>query len=388
MSITNDVPVSRLSNPIHPIFSLRNFPNGGIVRESILSALQLASHLIELDGVLPLWHLLFFASARLERAQPGEMGRRFSLYTDTSFTKQRYKRATREAFISLSGMVTFRFEDQDALGAQCNAQPHVPGRDSLRGCGSVITIASRWLRELQYAINARDRHQEAALNVRLASVLVHELAHAARIAGRWTTGRDQYYLPGRSTSEEGCEIEAAIFGGRIWQDLVSYLADTNHGSRCYRTGTRKVLLLEWPMPSTVACYDNYRQDKSIYRGEEELPPYNRAWELSAASLHDLLQDTFWEHVAERGIKALHPQRGPYWYYQMVGSQEWICGGLVHDPQQDVALALPARKLVRSQHLPDHGPQASVGDAGQPPSPITLACLRRILRQTFQESRHQ
>lgn len=58
-------PVHSLHNPVHPIFGRQNFHNGGLKRRDISEpAVQLASHFLELDELLPFWHNLFSGHVR------------------------------------------------------------------------------------------------------------------------------------------------------------------------------------------------------------------------------------------------------------------------------------------------------------------------------------
>lgn len=212
--------------------------------------------------------------------------------------------------------MTFQLGDLDiGVLATTNGRPSVLAPAPLKGCGSVITIAPRCLRRIQHALDSGDRNLETFYHVDLAVSIVHELAHAAKFAGRRVQNDQQHYLPGCASSEEGFELEAAIFGGCI--ELIS--AGSFAGVR--EDGKEGMLAsVEWPTPTTV---NGYESDGQSYMGcRRELPAFDRAWEIEPAFLYGLLTDSFWDGVEEHGIQALRPQRGTCWILDQ-GCWIWV-----------------------------------------------------------------
>ena len=298
-------PEIHLTNQIHPIFAQRNFAFG-IDYRLMKPALRLASRFIELNDMQPFLHMLLLGDVkRVEPSQAPETGQRI-------FVGQSYKGnldshealRTRQALEELAKNVRFgKLEPTQAtyLGETHNKRSKASG--SFRGTKSDIMLLLSGLEDAHNDLLCL-KHPERWLqrSFEIAVTLVHELCHAARNASQRRRTFDPHFLHGCLSSEEGCEGENILFGGRIYPLNEGWFPDR---PAVFDTMDRRSVLEPWPSAGTIAISADDKFAPSIAT-RQGTPLSTIVFAIPNEFVAKLFQDAFWDEVVStQGIKALH-----------------------------------------------------------------------------------
>jgi hypothetical protein len=176
-----------------------------------------------------------------------------------------------------------------ADAGSCTIRPEAPLlKNGLLGYGSTIATSPSSVAELNRAVQAGDDDQAEYLSFQLASLWMHELAHAVVFAVLPDGGRGQVFLgPNAKTSEVGFEMEASLFGGHL-----SVLRDEASIAILRTSLSAK----QWPDWTTVKSYGGSDKDNVILtRADQE--EINRRWDVvwrvEWSWITRLFDESFW-----------------------------------------------------------------------------------------------
>ncbi|KXT03361.1 hypothetical protein AC578_3973 [Pseudocercospora eumusae] len=197
--------------------------------------------------------------------------------------------------------------------------PHINGETwyttrtllTMPGRGANIILNQDYLDQINATTEAEDPVNFQIVCLRLASTIVHELAHAAALAncGRETPHSNAFI--GDSKSDEiGFELEKYLFGGILDLDPFFEGSEIRDGERWYfahnNTPSRinyRLLMFDWPNRDTV---NNYMTIGAPCTCLATLPPGGISWTTSFLHISRLFQKSYWNHaVPHLGRAALH-----------------------------------------------------------------------------------
>ncbi|KAK5112615.1 hypothetical protein LTR62_003930 [Meristemomyces frigidus] len=236
---------------IHVLFQLSNFTQPDS-RSIILPALRLASRMLECERAFPIWHAIFDADddetkVPAEECVPGGLSNEHYLLAfgprqDHSAAAARDSIAEMWRLVAQNLAIGWREMEGSGdcrTGMRGDGQPH-----------SSLFLSTTLKHRILFAEGPGNPGYDWA-QLMVASTMVHELTHAAMQRFR-DDGLHRRMPPSRAyrvaccdTSEEGFEVEKAIFGG-----IPGFQAVRNHSRGAKFVPT----LLQWPDPTIVAHY--------------------------------------------------------------------------------------------------------------------------------------
>ncbi|KAL8743821.1 MAG: hypothetical protein Q9190_003865 [Brigantiaea leucoxantha] len=191
-------PSTPLANPIHPIFSSRNFPTISAALYTFLSpSLRLASRFLTSPATLPWWVPLFLGTCLPSHKHKGEL-------TLSHPTASSQNLLLCQKFLLLHAEnVVFAFRPEDRAFASTYVEASTGKRVIFLSTPHLLFLTSG-----RYA--AASRAQRQTFQVHVALNLVHEVAHSVR------SGPEPYYRDEDPLRELGASWESWTFcGGKI-----------------------------------------------------------------------------------------------------------------------------------------------------------------------------
>ncbi|KAK4574498.1 hypothetical protein LTR86_001339 [Recurvomyces mirabilis] len=218
---------------IHTIFRPSNLQTYRDCATAMRPALELASRLLAIDDLLGFWYTVFFSDTiEIRTPEDAKLGTRHFVYTDAPrrLTHDQVRR-TKHVLELLADCVTFDLESKPPRygGGRCKHLRQQRAVAPLQGYKSEIQISSYFHDSLtNSAISDADK---IWLQFELAKTLLHELAHAAVNAARGRKSNHYYFFPGCNVAEDGFQLEAELFGGKIDLDREEFKAGLRKGEQ-------------------------------------------------------------------------------------------------------------------------------------------------------------
>ncbi|EME78916.1 uncharacterized protein MYCFIDRAFT_178999 [Pseudocercospora fijiensis CIRAD86] len=179
---------------------------------------------------------------------------------------------------------------------------------TMPGRGADIIISQEYLNEINATTEAEDVINFQILCFRVATTVVHELAHAAALANSGMPQPFPNTFIGDSQSNEiGFEIEKYLFGGVLDLETffgpeygdIPYYAHNNITSRV----NYRLILLDWPDKDVI---DMYRESGASCACHAKLPPARISWTTSFLHISCVFQNSYWQDIVPQfGRAALH-----------------------------------------------------------------------------------
>ncbi|KAK3677857.1 hypothetical protein LTR78_001952 [Recurvomyces mirabilis] len=242
---------------IHSIFRPANLQTYRDCATAMRPALRLASRLLATDHLLGFWYTVFFSDTiEIRTPEDAKAGTRHFMYTDAprKLTHDQIRR-TNHVLKLLADCVTFDLESKQPRygGGRCKHLRQQRAALHLQGHKSEIQISSYFYDSLtNSAISEADK---VWLQFELAKTLLHELAHAAVNAARGRESNHYYFFPGCNVAEDGFQLEAELFGGKIDLDREEFKAGLRKGEQG-RSGKPLIrgFRRAWPCQGVVEEY--------------------------------------------------------------------------------------------------------------------------------------
>ncbi|KAI5362922.1 hypothetical protein Slin14017_G066030 [Septoria linicola] len=273
-------------------------------------AMRLVSRIIR--HTWPIWHAILCSDVSLFYEENGKTTIAFPEPV-AKITEDNLE-ATMSAFEEVAAHITFIWNpNEDGVT--------LPERDillpTLPGVGSLIAIPKHLLNHLKQAESTQDHIWTAWLNFEIASLIVHELAHACTIAAtpidlepELSNLADAYLGPHVATSEIGFEVEQRVWGGIPYQHDHAHpgQGEVRHRPALGNWSEAPVIFVtcEWPDERVVHEYasaDGYGFMRAI--GEtagKEVKGERTLQEVSTSWLGQLFEERFWRRLdwSDRG----------------------------------------------------------------------------------------
>ena len=226
--------LSDLSNEVHPIFAPTNFPEADYAK--LFPALRLASRFVDTDCLLDFWYGIFFGVELPVRHGESMKDWHMAFFRPRTELSAVDRAMTRFKLRRLADIVLFNrmTPQEDYINGRTFAYLDIVAQ-ALSGDGGLapgvrtqILYSGRWYKSM-CGLHSADRETQRREYFEFASMLVHEVAHAAYYAA---CGANSYELPFEfnTVSETGYDWEAFGFGGIIGHGHT--VIDWSSPSRC------------------------------------------------------------------------------------------------------------------------------------------------------------
>ena len=219
---------------------------------------------------------------------------------------------TKNRFFEMANELQISVEETDGIDGSC-------GRHGLRklkwlkGHVSKLVVSEQFLADIGQVLWSGDAFALALHSLRLCTVLLHELAHAAAFANARHPGSEPVLefganghigLKEPSASEIGFEIEDRIFGGAIHR-----LVETNNTYTVVNQGTEEhvhasLTMSDWPNPLTVANYQDKKGEWGTVHVRGSLKSWFCLWHVPAEWIVELFQDDHWSTISPNDQNAM------------------------------------------------------------------------------------
>ncbi|KAK6390572.1 hypothetical protein LTR65_005443 [Meristemomyces frigidus] len=192
--------------------------------------------------------------------------------------------------------------DMDDSGSSCTKIEVDPKTGKPR---AVIAIGKALYEEVLEAYkNGTDAANDGWLQMRIASDICHEVAHA--IMGLTHGAGVEAYFGDSLVAEEGYEWEKRAFGGVFRPEWPACKVPRYYVDSTPAAVKGMIVLGDWPCRSLVKAYQSRGWPIGV-RGE--VPKVHIVWHTPIAYFVNLLQGSWWAtEFASRGPSALHPPK--------------------------------------------------------------------------------
>ncbi|KAF7187470.1 hypothetical protein HII31_11210 [Pseudocercospora fuligena] len=263
-----------------------------------LPALALNFTTLLINLALPFWHALLVSTPVVypSEAYPAPKG----TLTDAE------KWETLRKLEDLANALTIIFDElaEYDLGATWTTKRTLV---TMPGRGAHIVLNQEFLNRINATTEAEDPIAFQILCLRIATTIVHELAHAGALANSGMPYPNPNAFIGDSKSNEiGFEIEKYLFGGIF--DLDSFGLKNSNGWYYAHNNVPsginyRLLMIDWPNNDMVNHYAERNADCACMA---KLPPGGIYWTISFLHISRLFQKSYWDFaVSQLGRFALH-----------------------------------------------------------------------------------
>ncbi|KAK5687449.1 hypothetical protein LTS10_001587 [Elasticomyces elasticus] len=289
---------------IHPIFLQIGEQSSS---SHFRPALELASRFLTAKCFLGFWYTVFYSPVEQLRlplegfpTTPGTKHYGFTAPMPSHLSRSQIA-ITDIALADLAGCVTFDLysASPERAGARCKhlrTEETPPPFHGHRSCIQVSEYFYDMLRDP--AVSSADK---IWLQFELAKTLLHELAHAALNAARDKGSKTHYFFSGCEVAEDGFQLEACLFGGKIDLRRAEFHDTVARQRRGLKTGrSAEPLVHAYLTPwSSWEAVEEYRVRGSLIGVRGRVPSYPHGREVRFEQVRRLFTNEPWEKDVKR-----------------------------------------------------------------------------------------
>lgn len=287
---------------IHPLFAKERFADGIDWEKGFRVAAVLATRLLDTPQALHWVYAFLWGVNQLAELPEGvECGddanripRKYACNKGVGQLSAEDNTAARQHLIKLADNIQFAIKDFEKQGTNglCQALTNDSMVNYTHGYASIISISGELYRSVLLR-DTRDAEDAAALDFRLAMIMLHEVAHALGNANMGDHVVEDFFETSL-VAENGFEFESRIFGMipriNLKPEISYWHVWQNVDTLCYGYHLEKICRRAWKLPKSTKGFtmhpsfplklvgDAFWEEEYVQHGAVALiPPWVRYW---------------------------------------------------------------------------------------------------------------